>query len=67
MKSSSVSLVKLKDLGMGHVIMQQQVSKQGSAISAQGDTNTLLEDTITNLNVHIVEEKAEHSRNFLGC
>ena len=46
--------------------MQQQVSEQGSAISAHGDTNTLLENTIANLNVHIVEEKVEHFRNFPG-
>ena len=72
-------LVKLKDLGMGLVpprekriiavlsyIMQQQVSEQGSAISAHGDTNTLLKDTIANLNVHIVQEKVEHFRNFPG-
>ena len=71
-------LVKLKDLGMGRtspgeedhscafVIMQQQVSEQGSAISAHGDTNTLLENMIANLNVHIVEEKVEHFRNFPG-
>ena len=46
--------------------MQQQVGKQGSAISAHGDTNTLLENMIANLNVHIVEEKVEHFRNFPG-
>ena len=46
--------------------MQQQVSEQGSTISAPGDTNTLLENTITNLNVHIVEEKVEHFRNLPG-
>ena len=70
-------LVKLKDLGMGPVpprekrscafiIMQQQVSEQGSAISAHGDTNTLLENMIANLNVHIVQEKVEHFHDFLG-
>ena len=79
MRSSTYCLVKLKDLGMGlarsqekkdhscaFVIMQQQVSEQGSAVSAHGDTNTLSENTITNLNVHIVEEKVEHFRNFPG-
>ena len=55
-----------KDHSCAFVIMQQQVSKQGSAISAHGDTNTLLENTIANLNVHVVEEKVEHFRNFLG-
>ena len=63
------SLVKLKDLGTGlvppqeeknrscaFVIMKQQVSEQGSAISAHGDTNTLLKNTIANLNVHIVQK-----------
>ena len=45
-----------KDHSCAFVIMQQ-VSKQGSAVSAHGDTNTLLENTIANLNVHIVEEK----------
>ena len=45
---------------------QQQVSEQGSEISAHGDTNTLLENTIANLNVHIVQEKVEHLRNFPG-
>ena len=44
----------------------QQVSEQGSAISAHGDTNRLLEHTIANLNVHIVQEKVEHFRNFPG-
>ena len=44
----------------------QQVSEQGSAISAHGDTNTLLENTIANVNVHLVEEKVEHFCNFLG-
>ena len=39
----------------------QQVSQQGSAISAHGDTNTLLENTIANLNVHIAEKKVEQS------
>ena len=79
MRSSTDHLVKLKDLGMGlvpprwekdhscaFVIMQQQVSEQGSAISVHRDTNTLLENTITNLNVHIVQEKVEHFRNFPG-
>ena len=46
--------------------MQQQVSEQGSAISAHGDTNTLLENMIANLNVHIVQEKVVHFRNFPG-
>ena len=55
-----------KDHSCAFVIMQQQVSKQGSAISAHGDTNTLLENTIANLNVHIVQEKVEHFRNFPG-
>ena len=55
-----------KDHSCAFVIMQQEVSEQGSAISAHGDTNTLLENTIANLNVHIVEEKVEHFRNFLG-
>ena len=54
-----------KDHSCAFVIMQQ-VSEQGSAISAHGDTNTLLENTITNLNVHIVQEKVEHFRNFPG-
>ena len=56
-----------KDHSCTFVIMQQQVSEQGSAISAHGNTNTLLEHTIANLNVHIVEEKVEHFRNFPGC
>ena len=55
-----------KDHSCAFVIMQQQVSEQGSAISAHGDTNTLLENTIANLNVHIVQEKVEHFRNFPG-
>ena len=55
-----------KDHSCAFVIMQQPVSEQGSAISAHGDTNTLLENTIANLNVHIVEEKVEHFRNFPG-
>ena len=50
----------------GFVTMQHKVSEQGSAISAHGDTNTLLENTITYLNVHIVQEKVEHFRNFPG-
>ena len=44
----------------------REVSEQGSAISAHGNTNKLLENTIANLNVHIVEEKVEHFRNFPG-
>ena len=40
--------------------MQQEVYEQGSAISAHGDANTLLENTIANQNVNIVEEKVEH-------
>ena len=32
-----------KDHSCAFVIMQQEVTKQGSAISAHGDTNTLLE------------------------
>ena len=71
-------LVKLKDLGMGLVpprwekdhscafVIMLQVSEQGSAISAHEDTNTLLENTITNLNVHIVQEIVEHFRTFSG-
>ena len=55
-----------KDHSCAFVIMQQQVSEQGSANSAHGDTNTLFENTIANLNVHIVEEKVEHFRNFTG-
>ena len=55
-----------KDHSCALVIMQQQVSQQGSAISAHGDTNTLLENAIANLNVHIVEEKVEPFRNFPG-
>ena len=55
-----------KDHSCAFIIMQQ-VSEQGSAISAHGDTNTLLENTIANLNVHIVQEKVEHFRNFPGC
>ena len=55
-----------KDYCCAFVIMQQQVSEQGSAISAHGDTNTLLENMAANLNVHIVEEKVEPFRNFLG-
>ena len=54
-----------KDHSCALVIMQQ-VSEQGSAINAHGDTNTLLENTIANLNVHIVQEKVEHFRNFPG-
>ena len=53
-----------KDQSRAFLIMQQEVREQGSAISAHGDTNTLLENTITSLNVHIVEEKVEHFRNF---
>ena len=53
-----------KDHSCAFVIMLQQVSEQGSAISAHGNTNTLLENTIANLNVHIVQEKVEHFRNF---
>ena len=52
-----------KDHSCAFVIMQRQVSEQGSAISAHGDTSTLLENTITSLNVHIVEE---HFRNLPG-
>ena len=54
-----------KDHSCAFVIMQQQVSEQGRAISAHGDTNTLLENTIANLNVHMVQEKV-HFRNFPG-
>ena len=54
-----------KDHSCAFVIMQQQVSEQGSAISTHGDTNTLLDNTIANLNVHI-EVKVEHFRNFPG-
>ena len=56
-----------KDHSCAFVIMQQLVSKQGSAISAHGDTNTLLENVIANLNIHIAEEELEHFRNFSGC
>ena len=62
-------LVKLKDKGIGlvppwekmddscaFIIMQQQFSEQGSASSAHGDTNTLLENIITNLNKQIIGE-----------
>ena len=55
-----------KDYSCAFVIMQQQVSNQGSAISAHGDTNALLENSIANLNVRIVQEKVEHFRNFPG-
>ena len=55
-----------KDHSCALVIMQQ-VSEQGSAISAQGDTDTRLENTIATLNVHIVEEEEEHFCNFPGC
>ena len=48
------------------LVIMQQVHEQGSAISVHGDTNTLLENTIANLNVRIVQEKVEHFRNFLG-
>ena len=41
-------------------IIMQLVSEQGSTVSAHGDTSTLLESTIANLNVHIIEEKVEH-------
>ena len=44
----------------------QQVSEQGNTISALGYTKTLLENTIANLNVYIIEEKVEHFRNFQG-
>ena len=37
-----------------------RVTAVGSAISAHGDTNTLLRNTIANLNVHILEDKVEH-------
>ena len=36
-------------------VIMQQVSEQGSAIRAHEETNTLLENAIANLNVHIVE------------
>ena len=52
-----------KDHSCAFTIMQQ-VSEQGSEISAHGDTNTLLENTIANLKVHIFEEEVEHFRNF---
>ena len=55
-----------KDHSCALVIMQQQVSELGSTISAHGDTKTLLENTIANLNVHIVQEKVEHFCNFPG-
>ena len=58
----------VKDHSWAFGIMQQ-ASEQGSAISAHGDTNTLLEkleNTIANLNVHIVQEKVEHFHNFPG-
>ena len=48
-----------KDPSCAFVIMQQ-VSKQRSTISAHGDANTLLENTIANQNVNIVQEKVEH-------
>ena len=48
-------------------VIMQQVDEQGSAINAHWDTNTLLENTIVNLNVHIFEEEVEHFRNFPGC
>ena len=54
-----------KDHSCAFVILQQ-VSEPGSAISAHGETNTLLENTIANLNVHIVEEEMEHFRNIQG-
>ena len=41
-----------KDHSCPFVVMQQ-VSEQGSAISAHGNTNILLENTITNLNTHL--------------
>ena len=47
-------------------VIMQQVSEQRSAISAHGDTNTLLENMIANLNVHNVEEKVERFHNFPG-
>ena len=40
--------------------------RAGNTISAHRDTNTLLENTIANLNVHIVQEKVENFRNFPG-
>ena len=49
------------------IIMQQEVGEQGCAISAHLDTNTLLENTIAYLNVHIKKENIEHFRNFPGC
>ena len=55
-----------KDHSCAFVLMQQQVSEQGSAIRAHGDTYTQLENTIANLNVHIVEEKVEHFCDFPG-
>ena len=54
------------DNSCAFVIMQQEDSEQGSRISAHGDINSLLENTIANLNVHIVEEKVEHFRHFPG-
>ena len=55
-----------KDHSCDFEIMQQHVSERGREISAHGDTNTLLENTIANLNAHIVQEKVEHFRNFPG-
>ena len=68
-------LVKLKGLGAGLVpprekrivaVLSLSCNKKSASRGAQlWDTNTLLENTIANLNVHIVEEKVEHFRNFL--
>ena len=56
-----------KDHSCAPVIITQQVSGQGSGISVHGVTNTLLENTIANLNVPIIKEKVEHFCNFPGC
>ena len=55
-----------KDRSCAFIILQQ-VSEQGSTITAHGDTNILLENTIANLNVHIIEEKVGHLHNLPGC
>ena len=55
-----------KDHSCAFVTMQQQCSKQGSAFSSHGDTNSQLENTFNNLNVHIIEEKVEPFRNSWG-
>ena len=54
-----------KDHRCAFITVQQEISEQGSAIIAHGDTNKM-ENMIANLNVHIVKEKVEHFYNLPG-